>query len=116
MADRKDNADDAVATMDSGAEAAEHQPAVETPDEIATQKAAVKAGPDERRAAMAAENATTITPTADDRDRQERETRANQMATENAASTMPLDDHDERQGRALRAAQMAGENNTGAAS
>lgn len=95
---------------DSKHEVQDHQPEVETPKEIATPKAAEKASPDERRAAMAQENAVSMAPLEDDRERRSRSQRAGQMAQENAVSMAVLSDDDEREARTERAAQMAREN------
>lgn len=103
---RRDN-DDAV-------EAAETQPDVETPKEIATPKAAEHATPEVRRQAMAAENASALASAAvvGDKDREARIKRADEMAEENAAAAMPMDDDDVRQERMRRAGEMARENAT----
>jgi hypothetical protein len=88
-------------------ETREHQPTVETPQEITTQKAADKATPEERRAAMAQENMATQVAIADDKDRQTRTARAMDMAKENAVAGTPTADDEERKARAVRMQQMA---------
>jgi hypothetical protein len=91
-------------------EASDHQPLVETPQEISTPKAADKAGPDVLRAAMAQENAASTPVITDEKERAARAQRAQQMSQENSTAAMPLNDDDERAQRAARQRQMAQEN------
>lgn len=79
----------------------------DTPKAAATQPAARRLSPNDRRQVMAAENAASLTATTDYDEVRKRQA---VMADENAAAVVPVADDKEAEARAERMRQMAAEN------